>query len=314
MPECDFDFIGVQFVPRLISVELLSEFDLIITIGRTVQYCFAMGVPVYVYDYFGGPGYIDESNFELAEKCNFSGRGFGKKSVDDLISEIFNEYQNAVFRLEKLHSVAQQEYSYDKQFDIIYNEFIKLDSKYKIADYYNSKIERGRIKMYCDLVPGWVCKNNYRSQLFFDYGDGFCEENSVSWNAIENYTVSRHINLDGRIRGLRFDPCDEPCECEIMDVLINGKSELDMVVDSPKYFLTFDPQFIFKLSEKNQQQDVLKIELVYRFRVMDKRDVVDLCDNIINEMNIRNAMLEEERKKSKKLGSRIFKRIVKDIK
>ena len=39
------------------------------------------GVPVYVYDYLGGPGYLTEANFSLAERNNFSGRGFEKKDI-----------------------------------------------------------------------------------------------------------------------------------------------------------------------------------------------------------------------------------------
>ena len=49
----------------------LQQYDLVITIGRTVPRCLAMGVPVYVYDYLGGPGYLTEANFSLAERNNF---------------------------------------------------------------------------------------------------------------------------------------------------------------------------------------------------------------------------------------------------
>lgn len=51
-----------------------------------------MGVPVYVYDYLGGPGYLTEANFSLAERNNFSGRGFEKKTSDELLKEIKEGY------------------------------------------------------------------------------------------------------------------------------------------------------------------------------------------------------------------------------
>lgn len=53
---------------------LLSQYDAVISIGKTVQDCLVSGVPVYVYDYFGGPGYLSEENFEQAAFYNFSGR------------------------------------------------------------------------------------------------------------------------------------------------------------------------------------------------------------------------------------------------
>lgn len=38
---------------KSITLEILSQYDVAITIGKTVQYCLVMGVPVYVYDKFG---------------------------------------------------------------------------------------------------------------------------------------------------------------------------------------------------------------------------------------------------------------------
>lgn len=54
--------------------EILGQYDAVISIGKTVQDCLVAGVPVYVYDYFGGPGYLTEGNFEQAAFYNFSGR------------------------------------------------------------------------------------------------------------------------------------------------------------------------------------------------------------------------------------------------
>ena len=46
--------------------------------GKSVQYAMCAGVPVFVYDSFGGPGWLTEENFELTGYYNFSGRGFSK--------------------------------------------------------------------------------------------------------------------------------------------------------------------------------------------------------------------------------------------
>lgn len=60
---------------------LLERTNAVITIGKTVQYAIACGKTPYVYDRFGGPGYLDEGNFEAAASSNFSGRS-DRKIVD----------------------------------------------------------------------------------------------------------------------------------------------------------------------------------------------------------------------------------------
>ena len=60
------DAIGSE-KPAITSAELLDHYDCVISIGKTVQYCLVQGIPVFLYDRFGGPGYLNESNYELAE-------------------------------------------------------------------------------------------------------------------------------------------------------------------------------------------------------------------------------------------------------
>ena len=126
--QCSVDYIGIQYSPKLVDAKLLKQYDLVITIGRTVQQCFALGVPVYVYDYFGGPGYINDENFVEAEKNNFSGRGeFGTRTASELKTDIVSNYEKSLLYLEKLHLVAKKEYSYDSTL----NEWTKFLNKYK---------------------------------------------------------------------------------------------------------------------------------------------------------------------------------------
>lgn len=79
---------GVEAVAQRVTPELLTRHDLVITIGKTVQYALCAGVPVYCYDHFGGPGWLSENNFELARYHNFSGRGFDKKSSSQIFDEV----------------------------------------------------------------------------------------------------------------------------------------------------------------------------------------------------------------------------------
>jgi hypothetical protein len=64
--QVDVRFIGVKDKSVFVDENVLKEFDLVITIGKTIFYCFAMKIPVYCYDHFGGPGYITPDNFEMS--------------------------------------------------------------------------------------------------------------------------------------------------------------------------------------------------------------------------------------------------------
>ncbi|MEM5770883.1 MAG: hypothetical protein AAGU32_21765, partial [Bacillota bacterium] len=105
------EYAGAERGCRLVDADFLQSHDLIITIGRTVQQCFACGVPVYCYDYCGGPGYIDETNIDTAERHNFSGRGFNRVlTAAQLMDDICDRYQQALINIGSLHNIALHRY------------------------------------------------------------------------------------------------------------------------------------------------------------------------------------------------------------
>lgn len=82
---------------ELASPEMFAEYDCIVGIGKNVQYCLVLGKPIYVYDHFAGPGFLNSDNFELAEYHNFSGRGFeeNQKSPQEIFEDILENYDEA---------------------------------------------------------------------------------------------------------------------------------------------------------------------------------------------------------------------------
>lgn len=80
---------------RLVTPEVISEYDLVVTIGKTVQYCLVSGTPVYIYDHFGGPGYLDTDNYEDAAYSHFSGRDSVSRSASELFDDIISRYCEA---------------------------------------------------------------------------------------------------------------------------------------------------------------------------------------------------------------------------
>lgn len=84
------DIYGLGYHVTLVDSKLLQSYDAVITIGKTVQYCMSLCVPVYCYDIHGGPGWIDNSTLAKAFSLNFSGRGFSKKTGKEIAEEIQN--------------------------------------------------------------------------------------------------------------------------------------------------------------------------------------------------------------------------------
>lgn len=82
------DIYGLGYHVSLVDSELLQNYDAVVSIGKTVQYCMALYIPVYCYDIHGGPGWIDENDIKKAFALNFSGRGFSRKSGIEIANEI----------------------------------------------------------------------------------------------------------------------------------------------------------------------------------------------------------------------------------
>lgn len=81
----------------LVTPAMIAEADLVVSIGKTVPYALASHVPVYIYDHFGGPGYLDADNVDAAARYNFSGRCCERRlSGAELAAEILGSYAKGV--------------------------------------------------------------------------------------------------------------------------------------------------------------------------------------------------------------------------
>ena len=93
----EVEFIGIEqdkgAAPARVSPETLRSADVVVTIGKTVQYCLVSGTPVYCYDHFGGPGWLTAESFDRARSLNFSGRGFATKSAEQIATEITEGFE-----------------------------------------------------------------------------------------------------------------------------------------------------------------------------------------------------------------------------
>jgi hypothetical protein len=72
---------------RPVTPALIGKHDLVVSIGKTVQYAIAGHTPVFVYDRFGGPGYLDPARWAEAADRNFSGRCTPHRRTPEALAE-----------------------------------------------------------------------------------------------------------------------------------------------------------------------------------------------------------------------------------
>ena len=111
------DIYGLEGTKVYITDEILSKYDAVITIGKTVQYAMSLKIPVYVYDIHGGPGYLNMENVEQCREKNFSGRGFTKKTANQIFEEIEKNFESTLNDLEKIKQYAYENFCFEKIFD-----------------------------------------------------------------------------------------------------------------------------------------------------------------------------------------------------
>lgn len=107
---------------HLTSPEDIFAYDAVISIGKTVQYSLLAQVPVYVYDHYGGPGYINSDNYDKAKFHNFSGRGFKKKSTGEIIQELFSGYSTVLAAQNQAIATDLPEYKIDESLPVIFSQ------------------------------------------------------------------------------------------------------------------------------------------------------------------------------------------------
>jgi hypothetical protein len=103
------DHVGRPMRSERVSKELVDRYDLVVTIGHSAQKAMARGKPVYIYDHFGGCGWIGDRLLEQANN-NFSGvAGGALKTSERLRTEIRDGFRADAARAgERLAFVRQQ--------------------------------------------------------------------------------------------------------------------------------------------------------------------------------------------------------------
>ncbi len=142
--------------PVNVTPAVLAKYDAVITIGKTVQYCLAMGVPVYNYDHFGGSGYITPENVAVESAANFSGRSFRmQKSAEQIVGEILSVYEYARYYAPKLAEYAEQNYKLSVRVGRVLDTLAQMP----VAAHVQITNENRLMFDYCDFIIDGVAQN-----------------------------------------------------------------------------------------------------------------------------------------------------------
>jgi hypothetical protein len=99
-------FMGASGEYDLVKPEAILNADAVVTIGKTVVYGIACNRPVYIYDHFGGDGWLTQENFAVNLDHNFSGRPTRRLlDAQGVVDEIIGGFHKAASDMNHLGKV-----------------------------------------------------------------------------------------------------------------------------------------------------------------------------------------------------------------
>lgn len=244
------DIFGLETTSVEVTPELLSSYDLVISIGRTAQCCFSTLTPFYCYDRFGGPGYINPEAADCHSWCNFSGRSAPiKRSPEELYLDIVEGYPDALQHLDALRTLAERKYNFESLFEDLLR-FIHSSKSNSITKNHQRSVSSMLLQdSLVDCLRYWVSEQPLygTARVYLTDSCDDAENNRVitlryRYNTlieINSTTLSR--SSDCIIE--RFDPDSHPCSCMLShcEVISSNSTTIDNH-DSEEYvFLCSEP-------------------------------------------------------------------------
>ncbi len=110
--ECTF--FGMNHTQVLITPKVLSEYDLVVSIGKTVFFAISMGVPCYLYDETCSIGYITPDNYQRCLEGNMAGSENKQNKDPNIIAEeLLSGYPTAAENSSQLKEYARRDFFFD---------------------------------------------------------------------------------------------------------------------------------------------------------------------------------------------------------
>jgi len=301
----EIDIYGIGYKYEKVTKQILKKYDLVITIGRTVNQCVALGIPVYVYDRFGGDSYITKKNIENSYHYNFSGRySHHKMSGNEIYQDVISNYTNCLDNLEYCQIYAENNFKLENMI----NNSIK---KMSITEKFNNEKLLKKYPTFARRESSFVNRlaekinwlSNYSTdleycQIYFDEGEDFSEDNSIKIPYyIKNGFYEASYTIKKRVNRIKVDFLSKEF-CKIKRILINNEeisfSKLIncMVINNECYSINNDPYIIL---EEPSKRINIKIEFLY-----DDGNVFREFIEKQNKIENKNKKLLDDNKKLKK--------------
>ncbi len=110
--------------------------DLVIAIGKTVQYALASQTPVYVYDHFGGDGWVTARTLPEMSAFNFSGRPSRRRlSSDQIFEELTNDFSRVVQETKDISDAALADFDLRRFVDVLLERCDRPRKDIRIDDF-----------------------------------------------------------------------------------------------------------------------------------------------------------------------------------
>jgi len=138
--------IGSPEINRRVTPADIKSSDAVITIGKSTQYALRSRVPVFCYDHFGGPGWINNKNLQVSAEYNFSGRPERKIfTSQEMSSELVEGYANALAFCMSLKDKVIDRFSMEiqvaKLLDSVDRKRQEIKSSNGVSLYYSANAE-----------------------------------------------------------------------------------------------------------------------------------------------------------------------------
>lgn len=294
---------GYKFVK--INENILKKYDVVISIGKTVNYSLSLGIPTYCYDRFGGDGYIDMNNINKSYYYNFSGRYSRKqKKPKDIYNDIVNNYERVLKQKEEIKKYAYDNFCFENNIQKVLKEILateKLDMEELINDYEQMSISSAII------IREFINKQEYMGKTFKTYY--FTKDGKVDWYSFKTYRYdnldnkySRTIKIKKDATRIRIDLCNVKGMI-IKKIKINGKNiPLKSIYNAIKVYdgyisLNNNPYIIL-----DNVKSKLEIEVI-----MNKLDVDIYLNEIIKYSNANEQLNQIVNSKGWKMLDKIRK-------
>lgn len=259
------DIYGIGYTYVKVDSNVLSNYDLIISIGRTCFFSLAMGIPTYIYDRFGGVGYVTKDNILKCFQGNFVCMLDSKKvSKDKLYFDIINNYSFSLEDSKYFKKFGLKNFCFENNMD---NTLKLLFSTEKFSNKIEDKeflFLKKTSSLYVEKIFQYeyeLLDNKLKCQIFYALGnEEFCDNKSIK--KISNYLGNDKYEVEFFIKEkydkIRFDFCEKSFVI-LSDLKLNNK-DIDFTysnienVDGKLISLNNDPNIFIDVSKIKGKQ------------------------------------------------------------